>query len=430
MPDVSTGPEAALRLGWFERLLNETRFLRKYPQYAGVLSRMDPIATNTVDTMAVGLRRWDGGVSRVMLLVNTEYFDANPEYRAGILLHEIQHVLLGHISNATFHAVRYPRLMELAMEISADEFIGEALPINGLEMHNFSRFGIESRQSTFERYACLAAAYDSGELKMSDYAQSRMRDTHRPRQGGAKAIGLGDLIDGRSDGASERNWKRNAGFQLGWPTGEDMLSRMRRTIAVHLRGPRGGRDDLVEGTQRRVAKELKRVVLHGAPAPRVDWRRAIREAFPPARVVHPDYKRPNRRFVARVGEVPGRSRRTPKPRLLVAVDTSGSMSGVQLDRIAQELRRVAVFARIDIAECDAAVHRVYPIGGDLRSFIGGGDTDFGPVFDEVGERYDGVIYFTDGKGDMPIVAPHVRVLWALTNDDPFHAEFGAVLRLP
>jgi hypothetical protein len=86
------GPESGLRQGWFEFLLDETCFLQRYPHYAGVLARMDPVATNTVPVMAVCLRRLDDPQSRLQLLVNTEYFSRNPQYRAGVLMHEIQHV--------------------------------------------------------------------------------------------------------------------------------------------------------------------------------------------------------------------------------------------------------------------------------------------------------------------------------------------------
>ena len=48
-----------LRQGWFELMLDETRFLQRYPHYAGVLARMDSITANTVKVMAVCLRRWD-----------------------------------------------------------------------------------------------------------------------------------------------------------------------------------------------------------------------------------------------------------------------------------------------------------------------------------------------------------------------------------
>ncbi len=429
LPDAAS--RTALREGWFERMLAGTGFLRRYPQYAGVLARMDPLATRTVTCMAVGLRRFDDPRSRLQLLVNLEWATANPEHVDGVLLHEIQHVLLGHLTDWKFHSVAYPRLMELAMELSADEPIAELLPENGLEMHRFAEFGIEPGQSTMQRYRLLAIAYEEGRLHIEDWWFGRMRDSHRPRQGGCRSAGIGDLLDARSDGATERNWHRNR-WGLGAPTSADELERMKRKIAEHLRGQRGGADDPQGGTQRRVAKTLERVV-HDAPfGPEIDWRSALRQAFPDRRRVRPDYLRPNRRFPARVGEIPGRVRRPPRPMLLAAIDTSGSMTGELLDRIAHEVGRLARHARLTIVECDAAVHRVYPLGARLGPIVGGGDTDFAPVFDELrgAHPYQGVVYFTDGKGNMPPIPPAVPTLWVLTNEDPFLPDFGSIVRLP
>ena len=249
-----------LRQGWFELMLAETRFLERYPHYAGVLARMDPIATNTVPVMAVCLRRWDDPGSRLQLLVNIDYFERFPRYRTGVLLHELQHVLLGHLTAPKFHSVSHPRLMELAMEISADELVTETLPENGLEMREFHKFGIRRGQSTMERYALLRDACQSGRLKVQDWWFPRMRDTHRPREAGAHGgAGLGDLLDARSDGASPRNWNRRR-LGLGLRTSEPALRRMKEAIAAHLRGARGGKDDpLPDSKQARRGKELQRV---------------------------------------------------------------------------------------------------------------------------------------------------------------------------
>jgi hypothetical protein len=115
----------------------------------------------------------------------------------------MQHVILGHLTDVKFHSVSHPRLMELAMEISADELVAEPLPPSGLEMRQFSKYGIRPGQSTMERYVLLRDAYESGQLKIQDWWFSRMWDTHRPCQSGACAgAGLGDMLDARSDGAS------------------------------------------------------------------------------------------------------------------------------------------------------------------------------------------------------------------------------------
>lgn len=425
-------PAAALhvRLGWFERLLGETQLLRRYPGYASVLARMDPIATTTIEVAAVALRRRDDPGSRLLLLVNLEYFDAHPEERAGIVLHEIQHVLLGHLTNPKFHAVRYPRVMEIAMEISADEPISDLVPDHGFGIEAFTEHGIAPGQSTLERYRLLVDAVERGALCLQDFWSSQMRDTHRPGRCGSPGAGLGDLLDARSDGATERNWSRHR--LLGLPSGRAELDQMKLAIAKHLRGDRGGRDDpFCDPNQQRHAKELKRVVFDDGSRSRIDWGRVVREAFPRRRAVRHDYLRPNRRFPQRVGEIPGRTRRPPRPNLLVGIDTSGSMTGDLLDRIAREVRRLSAHACLTIVECDAAVHRVYPFSSPLGPFVGGGDTDFAPVFREasVARALEGIVYFTDGRGRLPETPPAFPVLWALTHDDPFLVDWGSIVRL-
>ena len=315
------------------------------------------------------------------------------------------------------------------MELTANEGITESLPPGGYFVEAFARYGAKRGQSTLERYVLLRAAAESGQLQASELWNSRMCDSHRPSQAGMVGAGLGDVLDARSDGASERNWS-GAGGGPGLPSSRATIEEMCVKIQRHLRGERGG--DGSESSKPRVAKELQRVVYDTGTASLIDWARALREAFPRRRLVVPDYLRPNRRFPTRVGEVPGRRRRPPKPRLLVAIDTSGSMMGESFDRIAREVRRLSQHARLTIIECDSAVHRVYPLSARIGTLIGGGDTDFDPVFAEASRELglDGLVYFTDGKGNQPSIAPTIPTLWAITHEQPFIADFGSVLRVP
>lgn len=414
-----------LREGWFERWLEETRFLQRYPHYAGTLSRFELVSTATVDTMAVTLKRWDDPEGRLQLLVNVGYFQRHPGFRAGILLHELQHVSLGHLSSRRLHAVARPRLMELAMELSANEGIREPAP-PGFEIAEFTELGIRPGQSTLERYHLLSAAYDAGKLRPEAWWSSSMRDAHRPRCEGQGA-GLGDLLEARSDGASSEHWSGRRG--LGAPTHRLALELMKKHIASHLRGERGGDDDWADAGRERKAKEIERVLLPSRSGQLLDWRRLLREAFPAVRAVRPDYLRPNRRFKERIGEVPGRVRRPPRPRMLVAVDTSGSIGSEVLARVSREVQALRAHAQVTVVECDAAVHRVYRPQGLIGPVLGGGDTDFGPVFGLAQRsRFEGVVYFTDGKGLAPAHSP-LPTLWVLTHAEPWSAPFGTVARL-
>ncbi len=42
----------------------------------------------------------------------------------------------------------------------------------------------------------------------------------------------------------------------------------------------------------------------------------------------------------------------------------------------------------------------------------------------------GIVYFTDGRGELPHEPPTVPTLWVLTHDQPFAPGFGTIVRLP
>jgi predicted metal-dependent peptidase len=148
------------------------------------------------------------------------------------------------------------------------------------------------------------------------------------------------------------------------------------------------------------------------------------------------YARPNRRFPARVGEVPGRSytqRVVPRPTLLIAIDTSMSMTRTELDEIARQLRPMSEVARLVIVECDAKIHRVAPFDGTLHTLQGRGGTDLRPVFEPAlrkAHRADGIVYFTDGRGPFPDAPPEVPVLFILTKPDDFACPWGVRAAFP
>ena len=162
----------------------------------------------------------------------------------------------------------------------------------------------------------------------------------------------------------------------------------------------------------------------------MDWRAALCVLVAQARAPEHTWSRPSRRFPARIGELPGRTyqlRGVARPGLLVAIDTSLSMSPAELREIARQLRPLSEHARLVIAECDAAIARVYPFTGTLEDVKGRGGTDLRPVFEPRFLRAhgaDGVVYFTDGDGPYPAQPPPVPTLWALTKPADFACPWG------
>ncbi len=114
-----------------------------------------------------------------------------------------------------------------------------------------------------------------------------------------------------------------------------------------------------------------------------------------------------------------------KEKVLVAIDTSGSISEKELSLFINTIHKYAHRLDMDVVFCDAGVSDVLRLQElnlpEVRSKIlkarprGGGSTDYEPVFEYYfrhSSRYKLLIYFTDLWSNFPINHPP-RILWAV-----------------
>lgn len=121
------------------------RLLAKFPFYAYVLEQFKMIASPSVGTMGVTATR-----EKVILLFNPEFVLRLPASQlGGVLLHEVLHVVLGHL---TLDPANYPDqwALTVASEISVNEFVHEPLPPGAIRLEQFPR--LPPLESTDERY--------------------------------------------------------------------------------------------------------------------------------------------------------------------------------------------------------------------------------------------------------------------------------------
>lgn len=143
--------------------------------------------------------------------------------------------------------------------------------------------------------------------------------------------------------------------------------------------------------------------------------------------------RPSRRHSSYFGR-----RHTSKCKIVVWIDTSGSMSPRELSLINAELDALErKNVHITVGHIDAAVCRepeVYRRGTELTNFFGRGGTDFRPAFNWMAEHMrvdppDFAVYFTDGYGfayqweDLPGFTKTLDIVWVLMDTGMPPANF-------
>ncbi len=370
----------------------------------------------------------------------------SPDYLAGrelpmvaaLFLHEVMHLFLKHHSRIQG---RDPALWNIAGDLAINgvvEACGLPLPKEGM----FARdFGFPVGLTAEEYYERLLQE-PTGQGGPATSGKNKLDEKEGKGKGGE---GQG-TTDGSSDSSDPRPSSKAACGSCGGCAGQP--TRGEQETAASSESNEGGEEGPSEGDISRavaavaqevqssknignVAALLRRMADLLQQAAQVPWRQKLRHVAtrccrrsPGAE--HVDWSRPNRRTIA-LGIGPGRPIRPSYtdhiPRVMVAVDTSGSMSERDLSVALREMQGIfrALRAEVALVVCDARVHAVQEVRSIeqvLPLLQGGGGTDFRPVFAHAEglrqRRPDVLVFATDGLGPAPALAPRgIQTIWLL-----------------
>lgn len=145
-------------------------------------------------------------------------------------------------------------------------------------------------------------------------------------------------------------------------------------------------------------------------------------------------KRVNRRFIGKVDYILPGKKKSRRPNILLARDTSGSVFDDETqNEFLNEMINISKFANVFVADCDTLIHQVYQVRRkeDFRdhSYKGGGGTAFEPVFKKAKElNVDGIIYLTDTYGSFPdkndIGKLAAKTIWVTVGQEKVELPFG------
>lgn len=128
--------------------------------------------------------------------------------------------------------------------------------------------------------------------------------------------------------------------------------------------------------------------------------------------------------------------------IVVAIDTSASVSDRQIKQIFQEIFAILSNKRYEmtVIECDAEIQNIYQVKNinDLQLKVKGrGGTAFTPVIEFINQnrsfRDALLIYFTDGYGEDKVPKPKTyRNLWVVLNENGYlslQESYGSVVNI-
>ena len=181
-------------------------------------------------------------------------------------------------------------------------------------------------------------------------------------------------------------------------------------------------------------------------ASEIPWYQIITEHLIDNRVTDQSYARINRRLLSRGLKLPS-DVRTPNGELVLAIDTSCSLTDAELADIEVHVNEIVEVIEpniVHVVYCDTTVKHsdTFDRGDYVKlKFHGGGGTEFNPPFNWVVHHEiepDALIYFTDGGGYVgprhlndPFEVPSYPVIWATNWQPPrFECEeFGEVVKI-
>jgi predicted metal-dependent peptidase len=369
------------------------QLLLKEPFYGHFFTGLLKDVSPKVSTMAVG----STPNKMVKLYVNPTFWTEvliTPELRYGVLKHEILHIVLKHITSMK----KYPnkRIFNIAADIVVNQFIERSqLPEGVVLLEQFLELKLESNKDVGYYYDKLLKAWnsiidDNGNKHICERLADLMSN-------GGWAMDMHSLWEEEFEKMTESERKIIDSLI------NDIVGNVVNRVSTKTIG------NLPLGLQEYIGK------LIASLTPTVDWRRFLRifASSSMRTYIKNTIRRPSKRY----GTTPGIKIKN-RQKILVAIDTSGSINNQDLKEFFGELYHIwRQKAEIFVVECDTEIHKTYFYKGIAPEEIHGrGGTDFNAPIRYANEKYhaDAIIYFTDGYAPVPSTPSRKPILWLIS----------------
>jgi len=379
----------------------------KEPFYGLFLIALNKKWDENIPTAGVGLRRIN-----VELLINSTFWQSlTPKGQIGLLKHELLHIAFFHLTD--YNHLADQAIANIAMDIEINQYIDKDYwPTPAQHPDCYPELDLTLKAGTHYYYEKLMEA-----KQKQDEIIKALLDAMKA--GESSCI----LPNGAKVDIPAHAWEKIQEL-------DESTSKLVQSQVKHILNQVADQVEKSRGTVPGEMVELLERLNHVDP-PKFDWKGYIRRFAGKSVKVYT--KKSRRKFNKRMPEFPGLKIKQQK-HLLVAIDTSGSVSTSELKEFLNELWHMAkTGSEVTICQCDTAISHIGPFNPKEDIEIHGrGGTDFQAVIDYYNmnhRKYSCLMYMTDGEAPAPENAKG-NILWVLSSMCNMNEDLpGSVIQL-
>jgi predicted metal-dependent peptidase len=382
------------------------------------------------------------------LTINDDFWEGLTELqRLGLLKHELLHIAFGHLT--TFFKFSDKRLANVAMDMEINQYIDSSwLPGGEYSKEEFDEIKEEikleiaaarERDAPIEELKAISNKLPARGILIQDYSDMNldMRAGCRYyydklKEAQDKKNQDGTCGDEAMDGLLDDIDNGQVPDHSTWEDFEDLTEAEQKLIEKQLQKVLSDAKEQTEKKRGTIPGEIDGLIIVEEIKPaKFDWRGYLRRFTGISTHVFTKKirRKENRRFDANPG-----LKIKMKQHMLLAIDTSGSVSDSELIEFMGEIHHIyKAGVEITIIQCDTQIKSIEPYRGKNQIEVKGrGGTEFDPVLEYYNantKKYTSLVYFTDGECNAD-VKPRGNVLWVLSERSYMNNDLpGKVIKL-
>ena len=418
----------------------------KEPYYGFFLIMLNKLWSNKVPTAGVG----KNGIN-YQLVVNPDFWEKLSDLnRLGLLKHELLHIAFGHLTTVFKFSDR--RLANIAMDMEINQYIESSwLPGGDLSSDEFKQLKeavkaemelAKENGATAEELLAISEKLPARGIMIDDYEElnldrkagaryyyDKLKEAkdEKDQNGTSGSENFDDLCDQMDSGDGDSLPDHST-----WDEFENLSEAEQKLIEKQVQKILSDAKEQTVKKRGSVPGEIEGViVIDEIVAPKFDWRGYIRRFTGISTKVFTKKirRKENRRF----SDNPGLKIKM-KQHMLLAIDTSGSVSDDELKEFMNEIHHIyKAGVDITIVQCDAKMYPPMEYKGKHEFQLHGrGGTEFDPVlnyYNDNNKKYTSLVYFTDGECNAS-VKPKGNVLWVISERSEMNEDLpGKVIKL-